>query len=374
MTLVTLSLASRQFGPRLLRNFMRDKANQMVLGVFVATFLFCILVLRAVRRADESLFVPQLSVAIGVVLAVASLAVLIYFIHHVAMSIQADEVVARIGGDLLEGIERLFPRSVGEQPRQASRPPPELLASTGRPVETRSDGYLERIDPDLLMEIAVREELVLRLEARPGDYLPGGRIIVMAWPAERVDDKLARRIEECFAIGLQRTPAQDLFFSIHQLVEIAVRALSPATNDPFTPITVIDRLTSGLRVLAGRELPYPLRTDEDGRVRVIAPAPTFGQFLDAAFDPIRRHAAGDPDILMRLLEAIRLIAPEIRRTGDRKRLRRQAWIIELASRREVAEPADRRKVRRAYAEALEALAAPRDDADAGNRARDIPHG
>ena len=168
-----LSLASSQLGPRLLRNFMRDTANQVVLGTFVATFVYCLLVLRTVRRADEVAFVPHLSVSIGVLLAIVSIGVLIYFIHHVSVSIQADEVVARVGRELQEGIDRLYPGQLGKPGSDFSKAPgeaelPVAFAREARPVRSLADGYLQLIDADALMALASEEDLLLRLERRPG--------------------------------------------------------------------------------------------------------------------------------------------------------------------------------------------------------------
>ena len=173
MTLVAMSLASSQLGPRLLRNFMRDTANQVVLGTFVATFVYCLLVLLTIRRADEVAFVPHLSVSIAVLLAMLSIGVLIYFIHHVSVSIQADEVVAHVGRELEDGIDRLFPGRVGKAGAEASASPgevdlPAVFAREARPVGAAEDGYLQRIDGDALMALASREDLLLKLVRRPG--------------------------------------------------------------------------------------------------------------------------------------------------------------------------------------------------------------
>jgi uncharacterized membrane protein len=190
MTLVALSLASSQLGPRLLRNFMRETTNQVVLGTFVATFVYCLLVLRTIRRADEGAFVPHLSVSIGVLLAVVSIGVLIYFIHHISVSIQADQVVARVGRELVDGIDRLFPGHLGKPESEASNAPgeaelPEAFSREARPVGALEDGSLQFIDSDVLMALASQEDLLLRLERRPGHYLIKGRAMVMVWPGDR---------------------------------------------------------------------------------------------------------------------------------------------------------------------------------------------
>jgi len=360
MTLVVLSLASSQLGPRLLRTFMRDTKNQVVLGAFIATFVYCLLVLRTIRRAEEVAFVPHLSVTIGVLLAIASLGILIYFIHHVSVSIQADEVVARVHDELIHGIDRLFPESMGRgAPRTA-----DALASTGlpadfdleaRPVGSAQDGYLQSIDPDALMALATAENALLRLERRPGQYVVEGCPLVMVWPGNRMSESLETRINAAFVVGDQRTATQDIEFPIHQLVEIAVRALSPGINDPFTAITCVDRLGSALRRLAQREMPSPFRLDEQGRLRVVAPAVTFAEIVDASFGSIRQYARSSTVVTIRLLATIAVIAGATHRPTDRAALLRQAEMIVRGAREALPEEEDRQAVEKCYRDASRAL-------------------
>jgi uncharacterized membrane protein len=348
MTLVALSLASSQLGPRLLRNFMRDTVNQVVLGTFVATFVYCLMVLRTIRYADADAFVPHLSVTIGVMLAMVSLGVLIYFIHHVSVSIQADEVVARVGQELARGIDQLFPEPIGQGgAREATQELPQVPPGLERqaiPVPADRDGYLQAVDADALMELAEREDLFLRLEQKPGQYVVKGRPLVMSWPAGRSTGDVASRINAAFVIGNQRTSVQDIGFSIDQLAEVAVRALSPGVNDPFTALTCVDRLCSGLCHLAHREMPSPYRFGPSGQLRVVAPATTFSAAVDAAFDPIRQSAHASAVVTMRLLEVIVVIASATQRTPDRAALLRQAEMIARGSRSGLAEEADRQAV------------------------------
>ena len=195
MTLVALSLASSQLGPRLMRNFMRDTANQVVLGTFVATFVYCLLVLRTIRRADEVAFVPHLSVSIGVLLAIISVGVLIYFIHHISVSIQADQVVARVVANSTAG-RHLLPGDFGSPGSAALRSLneatlPAMFVRDASVVNALEDGYLQLIDADVLMALATKEDLLIRLERRPGHYLIKGRAMLMVWPSERVTETLA---------------------------------------------------------------------------------------------------------------------------------------------------------------------------------------
>ncbi len=360
MTLVAMSLASSQFGPRLLRNFMRDTANQLVLGTFVATFVYCLLVLRTIRRADEEAFVPNLSVSLGVLLAIFSIGVLIYFIHHVSVSIQANEVVAKVGRELEEGLGKLFPSHLGKPVSEASKTPgeadlPAAFAREARAVGALEDGYLQLIDAEALMDLASREDLLLRLERWPGHYLVEGQSIVMVWPAERVTEALVEKLNDAFVFGNQRTATQDVEFSFLQLVEVAVRALSPGINDPFTAISCVDRLGSALCRLARCDMPSPLRFDDHRRLRLVAPGATFAGIVDTAFNQIRQSARSNPAVAIRMLDAIAQIAGHVRHTKDAACLRRHAEMIVRGAREGVPEAEDRLAVEARFMAAAQLL-------------------
>ena len=360
MTLVALSLASSQLGPRLLRNFMRDTANQVVLGTFVATFVYCLLVLRTIRRADELTFVPHLAVSIGVLLAVVSIGVLIYFIHHVSVSIQADEVVARVGRELEDGIDRLFPGHFGKSAfdilsSQGEVALPESFAREARPICAREDGYLQLIDADALMDAASKENLLIRLEHRPGHYLVKGRVMVMAWPGDQLSESLIEKINAAFVFGNQRTSAQDVEFSFQQLVEIALRALSPGINDPFTAIACVDRIGSALCRLARRDMPSSHRFDAQGRLRLVAPGPSLTGIVDIAFNQIRQSSRSNPAVAIRMLDAIAQIAERVQSSADTENLLRHAEMILRGARDAVPEADDLRAVEAAFTAAKQAL-------------------
>ena len=360
MTLVAMSLASSQLGPRLLRNFMRDTANQFVLGTFVATFVYCLLVLRTIRRADEVAFVPHLSVSIGLLLAMVSIGVLIYFIHHVSVSIQADEVIARVGKELKIGVNRLFPEHLGKPESKASEAPSKAeltaaFAREARSIGALEDGYLQIIDPDALMALAAQEDLLLRLERRPGHYIIKGQSLLTAWPAARVTETLADELAAAFVLGDQRTAAQDIEFSLRQLVEIAVRALSPGINDPFTATACVDRLSSALCLLALREMPSSYRFDDSKRLRLVAPEITFAGIVDTAFNQIRQNARSNPAVAICMLDAIAQIAVHLQRAADAACLHHHAGMIVRAARETVPEPYDLRAVEAAFSAATQSL-------------------
>lgn len=349
MTLVALSLASSQLGPRLLYNFMRDTTTQIALGTFVATFLYSLLVLRTIRRADETVFVPHMSVTLGVLLAVVSVGVLIYFIHHVSVSIQANEMVARVGAELIEEIERLFPENIGKGvPQVSTEPPDENFLDTfdreALPIESAGDGYLQFIDGDALMALAIQENIVIRLEHRPGQYIVATQPLALIWPENKKNDKLINLVNSAFALGNQRTSGQDIEFTINQLVEIAVRALSPGINDPFTGMTCVDRLGSALCRLAHRDMPSPYRHDPQGQLRIIAPVFTFMDVTDAAFNQIRQYGSSSVAVTIRLLETIAVIAGFVHQPDNRAGLLRHARMIARGANNELTEEEDRRVV------------------------------
>lgn len=362
MTMVALSLASTQLGPRIQRNLMRDTRTQVVLGISVATFLYCLMVLRTLRHADTQAFVPHLSVSLGVLLAVLNVGALIYFLHHVSVSVQANEIVARISAELIEEIERLFPEQVG---RGAPRPSAEAGESgfleafdwEALAIGAENDGYLQFIDLDDLLELATEADLVLRLDRHPGHYVVDGQPLVLAWPGNRVDEALVARIRAAFVQGNQRTPRQDIECAVNQLVEIALRALSPSLNDPFTAIACVDHLGSVLCRLARCKLPSPYRYDEAHLLRMIAPSISFAQIVAAAFDPIRQCSQSSMAVTVSLLDSIAVIAGFAELPEDLAALQRQADMIARGARRSLAEVEDRRLVAERYLAACRQLRA-----------------
>jgi uncharacterized membrane protein len=327
ITIVALTLASSQFGPRLLRAFIRDRSNQIVLGTFLATFLYCLLVLRTIRSDGHGEFVPAISVVVGVLLAIGSLGVLIYFIHHAATSIQATHVIANVTGELLETIDRLYPDQIGEPPESgepAATPSTQRPKGAGQPVVARRSGYVLALNGEELMHLAREHDLVVRLEVRPGQYLIRDELFATVWSAEALPDDVARELAGAVEQGSERTSLQDLEFGIDQLAEIAVRALSPGINDPFTAMACLDRLGEVLCRLAQREIPSPYRLDQDKRLRVIAPPVSFAQALHVAFGLLRHYARGTPAVMQNMMASIERIARQARRPSDLEALVHEA--------------------------------------------------
>jgi uncharacterized membrane protein len=314
ITIAALTMASSQFGPRLLRNFMRDRGNQFVLGTFVATYLYCLVVQRSLSAAEAP---PNLAVSIGLLLGLASLCVLIYFIHHVALSIQAPTLVARVGKELLSEIDTLFPEHVGEHHEQTedSDGVPESLEP--RPVHARSSGYLQAVENEKLMRIACENDLIVRLFVKPGHFVTEGQTIMQVYP-HTVRDKYVEALLDTLLISVSRSPEQDVEYSIHQLVEICLRALSPSINDPFTANTCIDWLGVAMAKLACRRVPSTHRYDQKDRLRIIAPRVTFSGAMSAAFNQPRQASVKHVSVTIRIFEALETIAKQCANDPDAK--------------------------------------------------------
>ena len=372
ITIVALTLASQQFGPRVLRNFLRDVGNQVVLGTFVSTFLYCLLVLRTVRGSDDAEFVPHLAVTVGVTLAMLSLGVLIFFIHHVATSIQASRIIANVAGDLEGAVDRLFPHSIGHDAARAAgrdaSAETRMTAHGTRVVNAKTTGYVQAIDVDELMSVACEHALVARVHARPGSFVRRGGVLLTIASGSGQAHPPDQSFHDMFIIGTDRTGTQDVTFFIDQLVELAVRALSPGINDPGTARLCIDRLEQALCHLAGRQMLSPERYDDGGRLRVIASPLTFPDVLESAFDEIARYGRSSASITCRLLEAVRHIGCCVTRDGDRLALLREATVLAGGARDAPLSDHDRELIAQCHRVTLDVLHAQRGDELAASRA------
>jgi len=339
VTIVALAQASSQFGPRLLRNFMRDTGNQMVLGAFVATFVYCLLVLREVSELEGAGAVPAFATSLGVVLAVASLGSLIFFFHHVASSIQADHVVAAVARDLQRSIDHFCGgwgagggRASTRDPEHA--PPPALAG--GHTVCADRSGYVQAVEYDTLFELACSRGLVMQLLRRAGHFVrPGEPLARVArldgdgpdggGPAgdRGEEDGSDAGIRQAFLVGAMRTEDQDVEYAIRQLVEVALRALSPSVQDPFTAINCIDWLGAALVRFLDRGAPARVAVDAEGRARLFTQAPGFPDLVAAAFDQVRQAAHDDVAVSLRLLETLAPLARAARSPADQAALERQ---------------------------------------------------
>ncbi|CAN5709016.1 DUF2254 domain-containing protein [soil metagenome] len=366
ITIVALTLAAGQFGSRVLRNFMRDRGNQITLGTFIATFVYAMMVLRTVRGVEDAEFVPPLSMSMGILLVFSSVGVLIYFIHHVASSIQADSVVRSIALETEDTIERLFPGSIGEEEREIERGDgdkgeegavslPARFEADAKAVRAARADQLQIIHDEKVMELAVEHDLVIRLLARPGDFVVQGGIIAHVWKDGDVEDEILDEVRDVFVLGRSRSLPQDAEFGILQLVEVAVRALSTGINDPFTAMNCVDRLSSLLSRLAGRAFPDAERFDDEGNLRVVADTSSFRGFVDAAFNQIRQNAGRSMAVLIRMLEALESIGAQVSTHEQREVLEQHAALVLQAGLAAGPPGPDRMDLERAHASALRVI-------------------
>ena len=298
LTLVALTLAAGNIGPRLIDRFMDNPASQIALGLFLATFVYALIVLRAVTDGTQP-FIPHLSVSLAMIMALFSFGGLIYFIHDLARSIQVDNVVARVAAELTSSLSKL----IKKHPEAIAVQTDEKPASSA--VRIGDAGYIQAIDTDTLLDVAIEHDLVIRLRHRSGQFvLPSSIIADVVGPV----DKLHKGMRSAFVLGPKRTATQDSEHGVALIVEIAARALSPGVNDFPTAIACIDHLTTALDVAFRHGLTANGFLDDAGRLRLVLNPLTIDGLADAAFHLLRQEARGSVPVTLRLLEALTLLA------------------------------------------------------------------
>lgn len=304
VTIVALQLASSQFTPRVLRNFTADRGNQLVLGVFIGTFTYTVLVLRTVGSAADGgePFVPRVGVTVAVLLVLVAIGFLIFYINHSARSIQVAAILERVTRRTLGDVYRLFPEQIAHA--DAAEPPdPRPAERPSTTVTADSTGYLQAVDARSLFRLGRDRRLVIAMEPHIGEFVLRGQPLASVSPPGAVDDEACRRIRKAFLLGPERTPEQDVEFGIVEISDIAVKALSPGINDPTTAFRCIDRLSEILLELGTRAPPHPWRTEE-GKVHYLARHPTFERAVGLAFDQVRHFGASNPGIVRKLLDVL----------------------------------------------------------------------
>jgi uncharacterized membrane protein len=368
ITIVAISFAANQYGPRILTNFMSDRGNQVTLGTFVATFAYAVVVLRTIHGGDSN-FVPQLAVLLALLMALWSIAVLIYFIHHVPESIHINGVTARIGRQLLSSIEKEFPACFANPPAEdrgdeerLDRLAGKMFGSGGHPAEigADSDGYLQTIDDDLLLSIAKEHDIVIKLEKTPGHFLFKGEVVAVATPCASLDRAVAEKVQGSWNIGSKRTPDQDALFLVDELVEIAARALSTGVNDPHTANTCVDWLAAAAARMSDRQAPSRFRVDGAGNLRVVAPVPDFRLHVERGFGQLQTYVAGDVNAATHAMSALASLSPKCRSTEQRDVLAEQLDALTVLARSAHQGPSRERIDREALLARL-ALVSERDD-------------
>jgi uncharacterized membrane protein len=353
IVIVALTLISTQFGPRMLRNFIRDPGTQVTLGTFVGTFVYSVATLGSIGQESRGNFVPHISITVTLALMVVDLCVLIYFIHHIATQIQLPQVIASIAGDLARAIETQAGNVAATKAAPSAAATLAALGDIGGLVAAPRSGYLQFIHRRTLVRIASDADVVIQMLYRPGHFLVQGYPYATVWPASRAGT-VARELARSHVTGPYRTLAQDVSFGLDQLVEIALRALSPAVNDTFTAMTCIDWIGDSLSKMTGNWQPRHVYCDAAGRVRVITTEPTFERLVERSFEKVRQAGRGMPAIMIRQFDALTRIMQRTDTADERAFILRQAAMIDRLATASVEEEADLADVRRAYQAVLDA--------------------
>lgn len=335
LTLSAVSQASAQFTPRIFRNFMRDRANQFILGYFVGVFAYCLIILRTIRGGDEIKFVPSVAVMVGLALGLGGILVLIFFIHHIAASLQITTILDNITDETKRAVEKLFPAKLGEAADKEEKIETEKLEKikNWRKIPALNAGYVQSVNTDRILEFATENAVLIRLRRGIGQFTGSGATLAEIAPdSERPDfetfinEERIGEINDLFSIDRHRTINQDAGFGIRQIVDIALKALSPGVNDTTTAISCIDNLGEILGEIAGRKMPEKIRL-KDGVPRVVVVAPDFDDFVETAFDQIRISGKANQAVFERLLDTMIYIAGCVRHEARRRPLERQVGLI-----------------------------------------------
>ena len=360
LTLATITQVSSQYSPRVLRNFMRDRVNQVVMGYFVSVFAYCLIVLGTIRGTDEVKFVPATAVLVGLILALGGVAALIFFIHHIAESLQTGTIVQRIFQEVDKAIDELFPDQFGEPIDDPKKAEAALQYTDEQidwyPVESKQTGYLQQINTEGLLHWATRHRVVLRIEQPMGAFIGTGTTLFSVrsgmernapnqadWPDNLMD---------YVSIGRHRNVIQDVSFGIQQLVDITLKALSPGINDTTTAIMAIDYLGAVGERLARREFPARLRSDGN-HLRVLVRADSFDDYMRLAFDLSRINATGNFAVFRRLLRALALVASAACSTNRLPVLRKQASLLMTYAEQTLVTDYEKEEVRSLYKKLME---------------------
>ncbi len=329
-----LSTVASQFGSRLLRVFLSDRTTQIVLGMFVATFCYCLATALSIPNAQTQAGAPQITVTFGLLLMLLTFASLILLIQHISIMLQAPNIVAAAGADLMDVVDMQASDEASEMQNsivQDGRGIESLVEGEAYSLKARRTGYVQFIDPEIILNLAKERDLVLQMLQRPGEFILSGEVAALVWPAAKVDERLAKHLRRGVQVGNQRTPTQDIEYAINQLTEIAVRAMSPAINDPFTAMTCLDYLAEGLAKYASYGEADPNFYDEDGRLRLIYDPAGLDELLNAAFDMLRHASCDNASVLLHMLKAIESIGQGVKSPAVLEDLLRHVRLVQAES-------------------------------------------
>ncbi|MEP7063329.1 MAG: DUF2254 domain-containing protein [Betaproteobacteria bacterium] len=359
LTIAALVTASAQYTSRILRNFMRDRRNQLVLGSFVGIFTYCLVVLRTIRSGDDGAFVPSLAVFVGLLLALLGIGVLVFFIHHIATSIQASTIIASITSETLAAIDERFPKDAKGCEIRDDDVAADSSAAVQQQRVVRSDtrGYVQDIQMADIVEFAARHAATIRVDVAPGAFVARHARLLTVVAGDALDDERLDSFRDRISIRSFRTIDQEFGFGIRQLVDIALKALSPGINDTTTAVMCIDHLGAIVARLAARPMPVRHRS-EDGVVRLILLGWSFDDAIETAFDQIRNNAPGNVAVIGHLLGAIGGAAECTDNGHRRDTLRLHLGLVAELAAKTVATEHDRERLRVRFNQALEFFSQP----------------
>lgn len=307
ISIVALTLAANQFGSKILYNFLRDNKNKIVLGLLIGNFLYGLTLLSFIdTHADSTQQIPILSVIGSLLLTVLAIIGLIYFIHNISTTIQADQIISLIGQELNQAIEETLLDFDNGHAIQSAKQKWDIVthALPMKTINAATSGYVEFIDFVEINKIAEKENQHIELLLRPGDFIIENTPIIRIYDEEGINESHQSMLRLCISLGRKRTPFHDIQFAIMQLLQIALRALSPGTNDSLTAISCIDWLSSSLGRMVNKRFPYAYLEDQDDIVRIKRPEFAFTDAANTMFHPLRQNARGNVMVMLHLLETI----------------------------------------------------------------------
>lgn len=321
ITMVAVTSAAGQYGPRLIGNFMRDRANQVTLGMFTSTFVYCLLILRVARTGDASgvenavsEFVPNLSLLVAMGLTMVSVGVMIFFIHHIPETLNVGNITGKVGRKLRKDIKDMFPDNIGENNSDADVDMSQYDHENANTVKSTAEGYIQAVNERAILDWATENDAVVHLQYRPGDFAIVGDPLMHVWknnaPELDIDDKDLHKLLSGYAMGQERTSHQNILFLADELVEILARALSPGINDPFTAINCINWFHSAIKTMMEVTLPSPYRRNQSGDIRIISHPVSFERFVSVICDQSRTYVATDRNTTLKMLTILTELATQ----------------------------------------------------------------
>lgn len=352
-----LSTVAAQYGSRLLRLLQGDRTTQFVLGMFVSTFVYSLTAALSISPANEIGNAPQVTTSIGFFLMLGTFASLIFLIQHISTVLQAPNIAAAAGAELLEviradGADRIRSKSPVISTEWQDQNPFDVKSGNGNLVDgwyeihARRTGYIQYVDPQVLLDMAVEKDVFIRLVRKTGDHVGNGTVVARVWPPEQGGEWLDETIGHGIQVGNLRTPAQDVTYAVNQLVEMAVRAMSPAINDPYTAMTCLDYLGDGLKLFIQKDKFAPIYYDQEGKPRLYFELVSFEEILGSAFDLLRHYSRENATLLLHMLRVIDDISQGAKLPQARLSLLQQVNLIQVDSQAGVFNEYDRQAIQR----------------------------